>query len=155
MFTFTTLPHYLLRTRQKGFSLLELLVVVSIIGILIAITSVAYSTAQKKGRDSKRRADVKAMQSAFEQYNASNSGSYDSVLTNCTGMASLGANEFLPGGLPVDPKGVAYTCTNTAAIYCICTPALETGGGNSATADCSALGAASPTNSYFCAKNLQ
>lgn len=142
-------------SRQKGFSLLELLVVVSIIGILIAITSVAYTTAQKKGRDSKRRADVKAMQSAFEQYNAANGGAYDDAQTNCTGMVSLGSSEFLPGGLPVDPKGDAYTCTNTDTAYCICTPALESGGGNSATADCSALGAPSASNSYYCVKNLQ
>ena len=53
--------------RKNGFSLLELLVVISIIGILIAISAVGFTTAQKRGRDARRRGDLKAWQDALEQ----------------------------------------------------------------------------------------
>jgi type IV pilus assembly protein PilE len=52
---------------KKGFTLLELLVTISIIGILLAIGSVSFGTAQKRGRDSRRQADLKAIQKAMEQ----------------------------------------------------------------------------------------
>jgi prepilin-type N-terminal cleavage/methylation domain-containing protein len=55
------------KPNNKGFTLLELLVVISIIGILVAMGSVSYTTAQKKGRDSKRKADLKAIQNAMEE----------------------------------------------------------------------------------------
>ncbi len=52
---------------SKGFTLLELLVTISIIGILMAIGSVSFSTAQKRGRDSRRQGDLAAIQKAMEQ----------------------------------------------------------------------------------------
>jgi len=58
--------------RRQGFTLLELLIVIAIIGILISIGVVSYGAAQKKSRDSRRMSDLKAVQAAFEQYSADN-----------------------------------------------------------------------------------
>jgi prepilin-type N-terminal cleavage/methylation domain-containing protein len=142
-------------TRKKtslGFSLLELLVVISIIGILVAISAAAFTTAQKKSRDAKRRGDIKVMQNGFEQYNAQNNGAYGAT---CSVMVAIGGVTIFPGGLPVDPKTAAsYTCTGDTTTYCICAT-LESGGGNTATADCNTIGIASTTNTFFCAKSLQ
>ena len=139
-------------TRQLGFTLLELLVVVSIIGILIAISSAAFSTAQKKSRDAKRHGDVKSMQNAFEQYAAQSSGIY---ATPCNSMMSVNGVALIPGGWPADPKpGQVYTCTSSTADYCVCGD-LELGGGNTATADCSSLGAPASSNGFYCLNNLQ
>lgn len=141
------------RRKQAGFSLLELLVVVSIIGILIAVAAAAYSTAQKRGRDAKRRGDVKAMQSAFEQYYADNDSSYEDASTANDCSVELAAS--MPGGMPVDPKGDPYACANAADAYCVCTTTLESGNGNSAAQNCTALTAPVSTNAYYCLKNLQ
>ncbi len=53
---------------NKGFTLLELLVVIGIIAILVAVGTASYSTVQKKARDAKRKTDLKELQSAYEQY---------------------------------------------------------------------------------------
>ncbi|HCC84382.1 MAG TPA: hypothetical protein DEP87_01760 [Candidatus Pacebacteria bacterium] len=137
---------------RSGFTLLELLVVVSIVGILIAISAAAFSTAQKKSRDARRRGDIKTLQNAFEQYNSLNSGAYAAA---CSTMTSYSGTTILPGGIPVDPKtGVTYTCTSSTTSYCACAE-LDGGYGNAATADCSAIGAQSSSYDYYCLKNLQ
>lgn len=137
---------------KAGFTLLELLVVISIIGILIAIGSAAFSTAQKKGRDARRRADIKALQDGFEQYYSENSGSYGAT------CAAMNSTVYFPGGLPTDPKGATYpgyayntgTGCSTSA-YAVCAT-LETGGGNSSSG--TSLVTASDGD-YFCLTNLQ
>ncbi|HEX9817855.1 MAG TPA: prepilin-type N-terminal cleavage/methylation domain-containing protein [Patescibacteria group bacterium] len=114
-----------------GFSLLELLVVISIIGILVSIGTVAFTSAQKTSRDSRRRADVKSMQDAFEQYMADN-GTYEA----CATMADYdtGSGALMPAGLPEDPRNTGSYVYNTgdgcdATGYCVCA-LLESGTGN-------------------------
>ena len=51
-----------------GFTLVELLVVISIIGILTMIGAVAYSGAQKKARDTQRKTELDALSKALIMY---------------------------------------------------------------------------------------
>jgi len=136
---------------KKGFTLLELLVVISIIGILMTLGVVAFSTAQKKGRDAKRRGDVKAMQSAFEQYySASTNSSYG------VGCASMASTAYFPSGaLPVDPKtGDDYDCDSSATGYCVCATLEDLTGGNAnGRAGVACTYAAAGTD--YCLSNLQ
>ena len=133
----------------KGFTLLELLVVISIIGILIAIGSAAFITAQKKGRDAKRRADMKAYQTVLEQYYAEND-KYDV----CGTMEGY----FSGGSAPVDPKtGLGYNCSTTPSTnlnYCVCAILDFDSEGNSAAGSNGACAFGSDTTD-FCVRNLQ
>ncbi|MDO8576949.1 MAG: prepilin-type N-terminal cleavage/methylation domain-containing protein [Candidatus Daviesbacteria bacterium] len=56
--------------KSKGFTLVELLITISIISVLAAIGLVVYSSVIKQGRDSKRQSDLRSIQSALEQYYA-------------------------------------------------------------------------------------
>ena len=51
-----------------GFTLVELLVVISIIGILASIGLVAFNSAQARSRDVQRKSDLKQISSALELY---------------------------------------------------------------------------------------
>ena len=139
---------------KKGFTLMELLIVIAIIGILISVSVASYSSAQKKGRDARRHQDLKAVQNAWEQYYADNNASYPGTTTpaTCTAVSAT----YLPNGLPVDPKSgtttIPYQSSCTSTSYCFCAN-LE-GEANSRT-DCNGVVAASPFLGIDCARNLQ
>ncbi|MDQ5962598.1 MAG: ral secretion pathway protein [Patescibacteria group bacterium] len=68
--------HTLTKRGFKGFTLIELLVVIAIIGLLSTIIAAPIQNARKKARDSKKIAEVKAVQLALDQYAEANAGNY-------------------------------------------------------------------------------
>lgn len=77
---------------KKGFTLIELLIVITIIAILVGAGTVSWTNAQIKGRDSRRKTDLKAVQQAVELYFQAN-GKYPSsssglIKCNVTGDSS-------------------------------------------------------------------
>ncbi|SRR3989344_2604779 len=144
--------------KQRGFTLLELLVVIGIIGILVSIGSISYTSAQKRARDSRRRGDIEAVSKAMEQYNAENAGSYPAD-TSCSGYES-----YLAGGAPTDPKtGVSYIsdgdCDVAGSQFCVCALMEVEGTGNAYAKDVGDLTtcvwSAVGTKDYYCVQNQQ
>ncbi len=139
--------------KNKGFTLLELLVVMGIIAILVSLAAVSYSSAQKSSRDSRRRSDMKTVQNALEQYYAANQFSYGANGT-CDGIANAAYLE--KGAKPIDPGAYTYYYNCVAAVppappsYCTCAHMESTGSGNSSGNNCDFAG-----GDYYCVKNLQ
>ena len=94
---------------STGFTLIELLVVISIIAILMAVATVSYTNAQMKGRDNKRKSDLKAVQQALEIYFQQN-GKYPS--TETTGQAGrIKCN--VTGDITAKSWGTVFVCDAT------------------------------------------
>lgn len=71
------------RQRNSGFTIVELLIVIVVIGILAAITIVAYNGIQTKARDTQRKTDLAQIGESLHLYNTDN-GDFISATGACT-----------------------------------------------------------------------
>lgn len=114
-----------MKYKKKGFTLVEMLVVIAIIAILAAIAFGAFSSVQKNSRDTKRKSNLSTLQSALEQYHA-DQNYYPASLDLSTVTAIVGIGATYLGTIPKDPQGggsYAYQCTNNAGAcsrYSLC-----------------------------------
>jgi len=134
--------------KKTGFTLFELLVVISIIALIIAAVTASYSSTQKRARDSRRRQDIDQVHKALEQYYGDNT-EYPTASCNP-------GSTYLPGDLPVDPKdGDDYNYNDwdcdDADQYCICARLEATTTGGNATDVACSWG----SGSYYCKQNVQ
>lgn len=132
-----------IKTKQQGFTIVELLIVIVVIGILAALVITTFTGIQKKARDTERTTDIKALHGQLEAYYAQN-GSYpqigdlnsttlkgldstalsDPKLTTATIVA--GAGDSTHYGYAVTP-GTCTTAANDCTAY-VLTATLEGGG---------------------------
>lgn len=107
--------------QKRGFTLIELIVVIAIIGLLSTLAVVALGSARLKARDSKRLSDLKQLQTALElyytdqnQYPAGNAvvlGAGNFVCLNAVGWQAVGCANPYMGLVPADPGTGTYTYT--------------------------------------------
>ncbi|HOX21395.1 MAG TPA: type II secretion system protein [Candidatus Paceibacterota bacterium] len=104
--------------KQKGFTLIEMLIVVAIIGILSSLILVGLSQFRSRGRDARRVSDLKQVQNALEIYYTRNSSyptapagsasqKWTALTASITG-AGIGLNQVPQDPLATDDNGISY-----------------------------------------------
>lgn len=122
--------HYRLRSRDiSGFSLVELMLVISIMAILAGAIGFAASESREQGRDAQRQSDLQTMKASIETYRQQN-GRYPamgctpvdgwSMQQDCLNFID-GLNEIM-SQIPRDPSsgsgdGYVYRTNTDGTVY--------------------------------------
>lgn len=89
------------RKGQKGFTLIELMIVIAIIGILAAIAIPQFANYRKKSYDTQAKAELKSYYTACQAYFADNPGASSCALTSVSSSFAPSAN------VTIDTTGAA------------------------------------------------
>jgi type II secretion system protein G len=96
------------KKKTSGFTIVELLIVIVVIGILAALVVTTYNGIQQKARDTERKTDINALHGQIEAYQAQN-GKYPTLANmNDSTFRSTNLKGLDPAALQ-DPKGTAQT----------------------------------------------
>ncbi|RLJ63526.1 type II secretion system major pseudopilin GspG [Sulfurisoma sediminicola] len=99
--------------RQRGFTLLELLVVVAIIGLLVAYVGPRYVSQIGKSETAAARAQIEALAKALDAFRL-DTGHYPSAAQGLAALRERPASEakwngpYLQKDVPADPWGKSY-----------------------------------------------
>ncbi len=91
---------------KKNFTLIEILVVATVIALLSSIITFSYSQLTKESRNNRRKTDLEQLRSALEMYR-SNNDIYPNNLSNLTSPT------IYIQSIPTDPKVPTYVYNYT------------------------------------------
>ena len=113
-----------LRNKQQGFTIIELLIVIVVIGILAAIVITTYSGIQAKARNAVRQTDIQSIQTQLEAFYSQNgyypsNADLNSASWRATNMPSLDPTALIDpsSGQTVSNVTVADNSTGQAKEY--------------------------------------
>ena len=118
------------KSHTLGFTLIELMVAISIVAVLAVVAMTSFTRANMRARDGKRKADLEQVRGALEMYRTAQ-GSYpatgwDAMMTILTSTS----DQYLSSEIS-DPKDTApyiysYTTPALPHVYSVCA-VFETG----------------------------
>jgi len=101
-----------LKNRERGFTLIEIVLVLAIAGLILLIVFLAVSGAEKARRDTQRKQDAGRMSSEIENYAGNTNGQIPTTLAQIQSVIGAGSSYFNTTTNP-DPSGATYTVTFT------------------------------------------
>lgn len=108
--------------KQTGFTIVELLIVIVVIGILATLVIVTFQGIQQKGRNTKRQTDIKALHGQLEGYFAQKAQYPTLANLNDSAWRNTNMKGLDAAGLQ-DPKGTSQTLvgspTSNAYAYAV------------------------------------
>ncbi len=109
--------------KRKGFTLIELVIVIVILGILAGVAALSFTDVTQSSKDGVAKANLRAMKSAVTVYQSSHKGALPAAAggsqgggansATYVGMANL--TDLLEDDAYTNPVGYTYTYTYTAA----------------------------------------
>jgi prepilin-type N-terminal cleavage/methylation domain-containing protein len=115
---------------QRGFTIVELIIVIVVIAILAALVITTFSNIQKRARDTDRQNDIKSIHSVLEVYYADR-GYYPTLADVQNGLPGMDEKALVPPGEGAEqisaaaPSTQRYQyapepegCNNTENNYC-------------------------------------
>lgn len=96
----------------SSFTIIEILVVITIIILLAGVGAISYAALNKNARDGRRKTDLENLKAALEMYR-SNVGTY--VTTTWSNLSVLTGTPKYIQSLPADPKSPSYSYNYSSA----------------------------------------
>lgn len=133
--------------QPKGFTLIELMVAISIVAVLATIGFSLFQNTQGQARDAKRKQDIDSIATVLEQ-------KFNAATGNYTAVAGTDFTTQVPPTDPLSSGAYNYVYTPNpvtgSSTYIVCAK-LENATGNSS----DTIGTAQPNGGFYCRRNQQ
>lgn len=134
--------------RKKGFTIIELLIVITVIAILVGIALPRFRGMQDEGNINKAKAELRTLQTAIESYYIHNANTYPTALSSLTSATP----NIIGASLPTDPfngtSNYGYATDGASPVKYYVIYSVGTGGNGSASV--STAGVVTETNGSSC-----